>query len=181
MTVRSPEVRIFLVGVGGVGVKVFHFHLCVILLTLIGDSNKKLSRCSTTNTVTLAFRPVKKKKKPLNRDKKRHLAAVAVRKTRRPRQKSVALFGDRDKFQNEGRPVSATATKKCRPLRRPLQKSIADFGDRDFGKCDKKVRTLSPKSARAVRGMVQPSIDSFRRANKRFQFSLLRTLLTRVT
>ena len=116
-----------------------------------------------------------------NRDKRRQFVAIAVRRTRRPRQKSVALFGDRDKFQNEGRPVSATATKKCRPLRRPLQKSVADFGDRDFGKCDKKVRTLSPKSARAVRGMVQPSIDSFRRANKRFQFSLLRTLLTRVT
>ena len=96
MTVRSPEVRIFLVGVGGVGVKVFHFHLCVILLTLIGDSNKKLSRCSTTNTVTLAFRPVKKKENG------------------EPRQKAAFC-------RPEGRPVRATATKNCRRLRRPRQ------------------------------------------------------------
>ena len=39
------------------------------------------------------------------------------RPDRRPRQKSVAYFGDRDIFQNEGRPVSATATQKKRPQR----------------------------------------------------------------
>ena len=105
-----------------------------------------------------------------------------------PRQQSVAVFGDRDKFKNEERPVSATATKMCRRLLRPrqiLKWGAAGIGDRDkkvlptsatatdfkvkggrywrprqksvfdFGKCDKKVRALSPKSARAVGGMVR--------------------------
>ena len=102
-------------------------------MILIGDSDKKLSGFSTTNTVTLASGPVTKYS--ANREPRQRVADFGERRPRQitgePRQPSVAVFGDRDKFQNEGRPVSATATKKCRPLRRPLQKSVADFGDRD--------------------------------------------------
>ena len=84
-----------------------------------------------------------------------------------PRQATAICRGQLGNRDKRVLPCSANATnfkvrggryrrlrQKCRPLRRPLQKSVADFGDRDFGKCDKKVRPLSPKSARAVRGMV---------------------------
>ena len=90
------------------------------------------------------FRPVKKKKRRTatksgilsrsrfaklgDRDKKVSPSSATATnfkmrggRYRRPRQKCVADFGDRDRFQSEGRPVSATATKKCRPLRRPRQ------------------------------------------------------------
>ena len=121
----------------------------------------------------LHWRPVQCQKKS-EHDSFRRTAESGGNVSRSP----FTELGDRDKKVS---PSSATATKfkmSGGRYRRPQQKSFADFGNRDFGKFDKKVQTLSPKSARVVRGMVQPSIDSFWRANKRFQFSLLCRLLT---
>ena len=58
-----------------------------------------------------------------------------------PRQQSIAVFGDRDKLENEWWPVTATATKMCRRLRHPRQ--ISKSGAAGIGDREKKVPLTS--------------------------------------
>ena len=143
---ENPKVRICLIGVWGEG----GWGTCVLVLfmwniidtdrwqrqetfTLFHDkhsyigvpsSEKKKRRTATKSGILSRSRFAKLG----DRDKKVSPSSATATnfkmrggRYRRPRQKCVADFGDRDRFQSEGRPVSATATKKCRPLRRPRQ------------------------------------------------------------
>ena len=65
--------------------------------------------------------------------------------TGEPRQTSFADFGDRDRFQNEGRTLSATATTEVSPTSATATFAVAN----------RSRRTLSPLSATAYRGMDQ--------------------------
>ena len=87
-------------------------------------------------------------------------AAVICRGRRSPNSVTARNFKLRGGRYRRPRQKNPTLAPRLREMRQKCANFITEVG-------------------KGGRGMVQPSIDSFRRANKRFQFSLLCRLLTR--